>query len=42
MNMFETSLKDARQFVKNYLNLFKYGRGSCGAGINPISLGALS
>src|ERR1700722_10373473 len=27
MNKFKNSLKDARQFVKKYLNLFKYGRG---------------
>ena len=40
MNKFKNSLKDARQFVKKYLNLFKYGRGGYAAAVDPISLGA--
>lgn len=34
MNRFKNSLKDARHFVKTYLNLFKYGRGGYAAAVD--------
>jgi hypothetical protein len=42
MNKFKNILKDARQIVKMYLNLFKRGCGGYAAAVDPISFGAQS
>ena len=40
MNKFKNSLKDVRQIVKKYLNLFKYGLGGYATAVDPITLAA--